>query len=86
MDKAIDVSDPARSTTKRQSGKRPRGGSACRVLIVDDEEEFCQVLFVLLKTEGFEPMVAHGGETALEMIRQGLPDAVLLDVKMPGID
>lgn len=57
-----------------------------RVLVVDDEKDFCQVLFVLLKTEGFEPMVAHDGECALEMIRRGLPDAVLLDIRMPGID
>ncbi len=60
------------------------GRSATRVLVVDDEKEFCEVLFVLLKTEGFEPMVAHNGETAIDMIRRGLPDAVLLDVKMPG--
>src|SRR4030042_5195899 len=86
MDKARDASERARSVPNMPHGKRGRGGSACRVLIVDDEEEFCQVLFVRLKTEGFEPMVAHGGETALEMIRQGLPDVVLLDVKMPGID
>jgi DNA-binding NtrC family response regulator len=62
------------------------GRSTTRVLVVDDEKEFCEVLFVLLKTEGFEPMVAHNGETAIDMIRRGLPDAVLLDVKMPGIN
>jgi len=56
------------------------------VLVVDDEKDFCQILFVLLKTEGFDPIVAHDGETAIEMISRGLPDAVLLDVKMPGID
>ncbi|MEW6351822.1 MAG: sigma-54 dependent transcriptional regulator [Thermodesulfobacteriota bacterium] len=60
--------------------------SAGRVLVVDDEKDFCDILFVLFKTEGFEPMVAHNGETALEMIGRGLPDAVLLDVRMPGID
>jgi len=62
------------------------GQSLGRVLVVDDEEDFCQILFVLLKTEGFEPMVAHDGESALDMIRRGLPDAVLLDIRMPGID
>ncbi len=62
------------------------GPSLGRVLVVDDEEDFCQILFVLLKTEGFEPMVAHNGESALEMIRRGIPDAVLLDIRMPGID
>ncbi len=61
-------------------------GSAGRVLVVDDEKDFCQVLFVLLKTEGFDPMIAHDGETALAMIEQGLPDAMLLDIRMQGID
>ncbi|MFH0823086.1 MAG: sigma-54 dependent transcriptional regulator [Pseudomonadota bacterium] len=57
-----------------------------RVLVVDDEKDFCEILFVLLKSEGFEPMVAYDGETAIEMISRGIPDAVLLDVRMPGID
>lgn len=62
------------------------GQTLGRVLVVDDEEDFCQILFVLLKTEGFEPMIAHNGDAALDMIRRGLPDAVLLDIRMPGID
>jgi DNA-binding NtrC family response regulator len=57
-----------------------------RVLVVDDEEDFCRVLFLLLKAEGFDPIVANEGEKALAMIEQGLPDAVLVDVQMPGID
>jgi len=57
-----------------------------RILIVDDEEDLCQMMFLLLKREGFDPIVALDGETALEMIGRGMPDAVLLDVKMPGLD
>ena len=57
-----------------------------RVLIVDDEKDFCQILFIVLKSEGFDPMVAHSGEAAIEMIRRGMPDAMLLDVRMPGLD
>ncbi len=60
--------------------------SQARVLIVDDEKDICDILFRLLKREGFMPLVAHDGAAALEMIRMGLPDVVLLDVKMPGID
>jgi len=56
------------------------------VLIVDDEKDFCEILFHLLKRESFEPVVAHDGEAALEMIQRGLSDAVLLDLNMPGID
>lgn len=57
-----------------------------RVLIVDDERDFCEILFHLLKREGFEPVVAHDGEAALDMIHGGLSDAVLLDMKMPGMN
>ena len=57
-----------------------------RILIVDDEEDICDILFRLLQAEGFMPLVAHDGETALEMIRLGMPDAVLSDVRMPGIN
>lgn len=57
-----------------------------RILIVDDEQDICEILFRVLEREGFRPMVAHSGETALEMINLGMPDLVILDVKMPGLD
>jgi DNA-binding NtrC family response regulator len=57
-----------------------------RVLIVDDEKDFCDILFHVVRRQGFAPLIAHSGETALEMIRAGMPDALLLDVKMPGMD
>lgn len=60
--------------------------SGPRVLIVDDERDFCEIVFRLLKRDGFAPVVAHNGEKALEMIASGMPDAVLLDVRMPGTD
>lgn len=59
--------------------------SEARILIVDDEKDFCEILFHVVRREGFAPLVAHNGETALEMIRVGMPDALLLDVKMPGM-
>ncbi|MFH0826090.1 MAG: sigma-54 dependent transcriptional regulator [Pseudomonadota bacterium] len=60
--------------------------SGARILVVDDEKDICDILFRLLERQGYKPMVAHNGETALEMIRLGMPDAVLLDVNMPGMD
>lgn len=60
--------------------------NGARVLIVDDEKDFCDILFRVVKKAGFTALVAHDGEMALEMIRLGLPDIVLLDVKMPGMD
>jgi two-component system nitrogen regulation response regulator GlnG len=60
--------------------------TGARVLIVDDEKDFCDILFLVVKKAGFTALVAHDGEMALEMVRQGLPDIVLLDVRMPGMD
>jgi DNA-binding NtrC family response regulator len=59
---------------------------AHRVLIVDDEKDFCELLFRILTREGLVPLVAHDGPGALEMISSGVVDAVLLDVRMPGMD
>jgi two-component system nitrogen regulation response regulator GlnG len=68
------------------SEKKPMSTNEARVLIVDDEKDFCEILFHVIRREGFAPLVAHDGETALEMVRAGMPDALLLDVKMPGLD
>lgn len=56
-----------------------------RILIVDDEEDICDLIFRLLEKEGFSPIVAHNGFTALEMIRLGMPDLMITDVRMPGM-
>ena len=62
---------------------RPPAG---RILIVDDEEGICDNLARLLRREGFEPLLAADGETALALITREAPDVVLLDIKMPGLD
>ena len=57
-----------------------------RVLIVDDEPRIREVLRGFLAAEGFEVEEAGGGEAALERMRKGGADLVLLDVMLPGID
>ena len=57
-----------------------------RILIVDDEKDLCDILFRMLKKNGFRPIVANDGTKALEMIQLGMPEIVLLDVMMPGMD
>lgn len=41
---------------------------------------------IVLESEGFEPVFATDGTTALDIFRQGQPDLVLLDLMLPGID
>jgi DNA-binding response OmpR family regulator len=57
-----------------------------RVLLVDDEKDFCAVLSHLMTREGVESLMAHDGETALKIVRLREPDLLILDVIMPGIN
>ena len=57
-----------------------------KVLIVDDDNDLRAVVGDMLKEEGFEVSEAKDGVTALGAIKKNMPDAVLLDLKMPGLD
>ena len=56
------------------------------ILIVDDEETILQSLEGILTDEGFEVIRAESGLVALEKIEEVMPDLVLLDIWMPGMD
>ena len=57
-----------------------------RVLVVDDESNIVELLSVSLKFQGFEVYTATNGAQALDRARDARPDAVILDVMMPGVD
>lgn len=57
-----------------------------RILIVDDNELGREALGDCLALEGYELLYADNGVTALEMADAWLPDVILLDVMMPGMD
>ena len=56
------------------------------ILIVDDSPANLGVLFDCLDHAGFDVLVAQDGESALQKVAYRVPDLVLLDVMMPGID
>ncbi len=56
------------------------------ILIVDDDEDLCMMLAILMKGAGFTSQIAHDGPRALAAVRGRKPDALLLDLKMPGMD
>ncbi len=62
---------------------RKRGG---RILVVDDEASMRTLLTEYLQQIGLEVVTATDGQGALETIRMEAPDAVLLDLVMPGMD
>jgi CheY-like chemotaxis protein len=60
---------------------------APRVLIVDDEETFSEIIGELLADEGYSVVRANDGITALNMVASDhqRPDVVLCDVMLPGL-
>ena len=56
------------------------------ILIVDDSATNLHVLFDYLAGVGFNVLIAHNGEEALQQLEAVMPDVILLDVMMPGID
>ncbi len=60
--------------------------AANQVLIVDDDEDIRAILAHLLKKEGFKAITAEDAATALRLIRRELPDALLLDIMLPGLN
>ena len=57
-----------------------------KVLIIDDEAPIRLLCRVNLEAEGMEVVEAPDGPTGLEVVERERPDAILLDVMMPGLD
>ena len=64
-----------------EKAKRP----ALRVLIADDDRDTASMLAAILRDEGHETHVVLRGDEVLEIDRLMRPDAVILDVNMPGM-
>ena len=62
------------------------GMSSTRVLVIDDEAPIRLLCRVNLEAEGIDVLEAADGPSGLETAREELPDVILLDVMMPGLD
>ena len=69
------MEDP--SLLKRSKGK---------ILIVDDEPDTLEIIRKLLQFEGFEILTASSGEEGVKRVAEELPEVVLMDISLPGID
>ena len=74
----------SRPTTSPQTMSAPRA-QPLRVLVADDDRDGALTLSTLLQLEGFEVLTVHGGQEALDAVREFQPDVVLLDIGMPKI-
>lgn len=57
-----------------------------KILVVDDEKPIADILKFNLEKEGFEIVMAHDGDEAIEKATEEQPDMVLLDIMLPGKD
>lgn len=56
-----------------------------RILVVDDDPRLCEVMRDLLTQEGYDVVLAHEGQSALDRLRDGGVDLLLADINMPGL-
>jgi DNA-binding response OmpR family regulator len=56
------------------------------ILVVDDEPDSVLTVRLLLEVEGFRVLAVGSGEDALEVLEREIPDVMLLDLRLPGID
>ena len=59
---------------------------AKKILIIDDEQEICEMLYTFLVPHNYKVFLAFNGQMGLEYFEEIRPDIVLLDLKMPDID
>ncbi len=57
-----------------------------KVLLVDDEKEFVNSLAERIQMRELDSKIAYDGEQALQFVQDEIPDVVVLDLRMPGID
>jgi PAS domain S-box-containing protein len=78
-------SSPAAKPKGRQPANGP-DGPRHRVLAIDDNHDSADSLVILLRLIGADAQVAYDGASALRAVDADLPDLVLLDLSMPGMD
>lgn len=73
-------------TAQPAKGEPELPAQALKVLFVDDEEDFVRTMAERMEMRDVGSDVALDGERALEMLQEEIPDVMVLDLRMPGID
>jgi DNA-binding NtrC family response regulator len=79
LEKPVDI-EPLVGTLHKAHRKK------LKVLLVDDEKEFVESLSERLELRNLDAKIAYDGEQALQAVKEGAPDFMVLDLRMPGID
>ncbi len=56
-----------------------------QILVIDDDAMNREVMEAFLSSEDYTILLAHNGETGIQLATQALPDAIILDVRMPDM-
>ena len=81
-----DPQSPQPKPPTRPGPNAPPDGPRKRVLVVDDEKDLVELIAYNLKRHGYEVLTADNGLDALDVARKQLPDLIVLDLMLPGID
>ena len=57
-----------------------------KILIADDEHKIVMTLEYTFRKNGYEVFIARDGSEVLELLKEKIPDVILLDVMMPNVD
>jgi len=76
----------ANQTTVLENENIQKNEHSLRVMVVDDNEDAAQMLGMLLLSSGHEVLTVHDGPSTLTAAQDFLPDVVLLDIGLPGMD
>jgi CheY-like chemotaxis protein len=71
---------------KPEGDPSPEATPSFRVLIVDDDHDFLAIAEASLRARGFQVERASGGLRGVFLATQEVPDAIVCDLRMPGID
>ena len=63
-----------------------RSSRQARVLLVDDDARLVHIVSLYLESQGFDVLTAATGEAAVVLLEGRLPDLVILDIVLPGLD
>ncbi len=57
-----------------------------KILVVDDDQNICELLRLYIEKEGFEVSIANDGRKALQLFDEQEPDLIMLDIMLPELD
>ncbi|RYE19747.1 MAG: response regulator, partial [Sphingobacteriales bacterium] len=69
-----------------QAKKTPGRNTVPRVVIVEDDKNFADILKDYARDHGYESTVVYEGTNALQIIKENQPDAIIMDIMLPGKD